>query len=241
MARRLIQIACEAFAPLSLPVRPDERGDQHCPDHAGNQPAPYQAAGPASAGRDDERDEGGDEADRTDDAVVDRRRGLEGHGRSESHGVAPTRAGDEAVQAEPGERHRVERLKLQMLEMRQAIGPEPPDRAGRDRAPVRTRHGPRERMHGECGSEQRSEQHGVVADRHAPGQHVKRPGGQRHNGEVIRVRQRLACGMEDVGVEDATGEEVERGPADRGEIPAQNPEIEVGIAGSVQRPEHAGR
>ncbi len=237
VARRFEQVAGEALAPLHLEVRPDERRHQHGADDRRDDDAERHRDRPSPAGRDDQRDEAHRRADRADDAVVERRRRLERAGRAQRQRRPPRRTRHQAMQRQRDERHRVGGLQLDVPEVRDVVRPEPPDGAGDERAPPRAGHLAREQVHGQRRGQQRQHHHRVVGEDRAVRDRVERPHQRRDDDEVIRIGQRLPGRVEDRRVEDPAGDRVGRRSAQRVEIPAEDPEIEVGIAGAVQRGE----
>ena len=232
--RRLEQVAGEALAPLHLQVGPHERRDQDGPDQGRDGDACQHRRRAPTAGRDDQRHEAHRRADRADDAVVDRRRRLEGARRAERQRATPRGPRDEPVQRQGDQRHRVGRLQLQVAEVREVVRPEAPDRAADQRGPRRAGHRAHERVHRQRRGQQRQHQDHVVGEHGVAGQGVERPREHGDDEEVIRVGQGLSRRMEDRRVEHAAGHDLRRRAGHRLEVPAEDPEVQVRIARPVQ-------
>ncbi len=138
-------------------------------DDGQRQPRHQQAAG-APARHHRHRNTRDRERDAADHGVVNRRQCLQRDQHAEEDGVAPPPAGDQPMPRQKRQRKEVERLQLQVLQVREVIRAETPRQASE----ISTAGGADDRadegVHGERAGDERTEKQQVVAERESRGQ-----------------------------------------------------------------------
>ena len=185
--------------------RPRQR-DQHR-DQGGSGSAPQKSPGTHAARHQDECDRRERDPDATDDSVVDGADGLEPQHDPKHHRVAAPLALEEAMQPQERQRHEVQRLELDVPEMREMVGGESEDQPRNVRRTLAAGQFPGQHVHRQGRGHERTEEQHVVAEDQIAGDGVDGP--ERHSlrQQVVGVGQRARGGKEDVRVEHAPGEQ----------------------------------
>ena len=96
-------------------------------------------------------------------------------------------------------------------------------------------------VHRERAQHQRSNEQDVVRERQTACKQIERRDRRRLQEQVVGIRQRPGGWEKNIRVEDAAGQDRGRVVDQRPQIPAQNPEVQVGIAGTLRRSQQRER
>ncbi len=218
-------------------IRDRPRQHDHHRHRYGAQQSSHEAPVAHPASHHHQRHRGERHADPAHDSVIHRADRLQPEHGAERKGVDGTLPFEDPMQEQKGQRQEVQRLQLNVAEMGEVVGRKPEDEPRNVRAALAAGHRPRQQVHGQCGSGQRTNQQQVVAEHQIAGQGMDGPERQRLQQQVIRVRERVWRREEDVGVEDATGQQPGRMLGQNAEIPAECPQVERRIACRVHSAE----